>query len=752
VERRRRVAALAGLAFALLAVPSHAATTVKVSADSFVASDSPTKNFGTATKLNVKSSPATNGYLKFVVPPSSGTVLSATLRVFTTHDSKAGVTAAPVADSSWGERTITWQNAPAISPAPVTASGGFQSGRWVPMDVTPMVAPGTTVTLGLWSPTGGDATNVASRELKPGVDDPQLVIEYTGDPTIMAAGDIACSAISVGASCQARATSDLVAAANPDAVLALGDNQYECGQLSDYQSFYDATWGRFKSKTRPVPGNHEYTTSLNTANNCYGLPAGAPGYYTYFGAIASPLEPLCTVGCKGYYSYDLGTWHLIALNSNCTRVGNCGASDPQAQWLQADLTAHAGQCTLAYFHHPRWTSGQEGPLVAMGPIYKILYDAGVDVILNGHDHDYERFAPLDPSGAVDPVNGIREIVAGTGGRNTTSFTSAAAGSEVRNSTTFGVLGMTLHPRGYDWRFVPTAGTFSDSGSQPCHIARADDTTAPAAPASLHAVAGDDGLVDLTWGTATDGVGVVAYRVYRNSSLLATTGQATGYTDTAALPGTSYTYTMRAVDASGNESSASNSSTVTARSALAGQLFSDGFETGTTGAWLGSVGIVPEQGGARDGSWRARAASAGTATYAYGTLAAAEPELYYRLYVYVVSQGGSVTLLKLRNTAGQTVTEAALSSTGRLTFRNTLAGVTTSSGVSPAQGRWHELEVHLRAGTDGLLEGWLDGTQVYSAAESFGTYPLNRFQLGDNTAGTSYDLAFDDVGVGTEKLP
>ncbi|MFL5910557.1 MAG: DNRLRE domain-containing protein [Gaiellaceae bacterium] len=749
MEKRVPLAALAALAFVLPAAPARAATTVKAAADSFVASDQPTKNFGTASRLNVKASPATNAYLRFSVPGSAATVKSATLQVYATHDSKLGVTAAPVADSSWGEKTITWQNAPAISAAPVTASGAFKSGKWVPMDVTPMVASGT-VTLGLKSPSGGDSTNIASREDRSHA--PQLVIEFTsGDPTIMAAGDIACSAQSHGASCQDKATSDLVLTGNPDAVLALGDNQYECGVLSDYQTYYDATWGRFKDKTRPVPGNHEYTSSLNSTNNCYGLPTGAPGYYTYFGAIASPLEPLCGVDCKGYYSYDLGSWHMIALNSNCTRVGNCGATDPQATWLAQDLQAHAGQCTLAYFHHPRWTSGQEGPTVLMGPIYQMLYDAGVDAILNGHDHDYERFAPLDPSGAVDPVNGIREIIAGTGGRNTTSFTGIAPGSEVRNSTAFGVLSMTLHSRGYDWRFVPTAGTFSDSGSQPCHIARGDDTTAPAAPGSVHAVAGDDGLVDLTWSAASDDVGVVAYRIYRNGTLLTTTGQATGYTDGTTTGGTGYTYSVRAVDASGNESNAGSSVGVTARAALPGLLFADGFETGTMGGWTGAVGIVPEQGSAASGAWRARAATAGGTAYAYWTLGAAQPELYYRLRFEVISSG-SVTLLKLRNTAGQTVTEAALSSTGRLLFRNTLAGTTASSGVSPSTGRWHELEVHLATGASGLLEGWLDGTRVYTASESFGDFPLNRIQLGDNTSGTSYDLAFDDVDVGTQQLP
>ena len=760
---RLRTAALgAALCAAFGAAPAaHAATTVKPVADASVASDKPSTNFGTAAKLDVKASPATNAYLRFSVPALSGPVTRATLRLVPTANSKKGVTVAPVASTTWTETGITWSNAPPISSSPTVSSGAFKTGKTISLDVTRMVSTSGSVSFGLRA---GDTTSVASREAAG--KEPQLVIEVgtatggggggsTGtDPTIMAAGDISCSAASTGASCQAQATSDLVIAQNPNYVLPLGDNQYECGELSDYQSYYDTTWGRFKSKTRPVPGNHEYTTSANTTNHCYNLPTGAPGYYQYFGSIASPLEPLCTVSCKGYYSYDVGAWHLIALNSNCTRVGNCGATDPQGTWLQQDLAAHAGQCTLAYFHHPRWTSGQELPTVAMGPIYQILYDAGADVILNGHDHDYERFAPMDPSGNVDPSRGIREIIAGTGGRNTTAFTSIAQGSELRNSNTFGVLKMTLHPRGYDWRFMPTAGSFSDSGSQPCHIARADDTQAPSAPSSLSGAAEVDGNVDLSWSKATDNVGVVGYRIERNGSFLKNVGQLTGYTDTTAAPGTRYSYVVRAIDASGNTSSASPTATVTTPSAIPGLLFGDGFETGSMDAWSGATAVTAQQGAAYAGSWGARAVAPDTTTaaWAYWAMGSSQPELYYRLRFKIASQAGGVTLLKLRNTNGETVTEAAITSTGHLVFKNTIAATTISSSATPANGTWHELQVHLVTGSSGLLETWYDGAPLTSTGGAWGAYPLIRAQLGDNTTGTTFDVAFDDVAIGTEKIP
>jgi hypothetical protein len=388
----------------------------------------------------------------------------------------------------------------------------------------------------------------------------------------------------------------------------------------------------------------------------------------------------------------------------------------------------------------------------MGPIYQILYDAGTDVILNGHDHDYERFAPMAPSGAVDPARGIREIIAGTGGRNTTSFTQLAPGSEVRNSSSFGVLRMALHPRGYDWRFMPTAGGFSDAGSQPCHIARADDTVAPAAPTNLR-VAGDvDGDVDLNWSAATDDVGVVGYRIERDGSALATAGQTTGFTDTTAVAGARSTYTVRAIDASGNTSAASSAVSVTVPAAAPGILFADGFEAGNMNAWLGAVGISAVAGSSANGAYGAAARSTGDLAFAYWTLGTAQPELYYRIRFKLTSQTGGVTLLKLRNTNGETVTEAAISSTGRLIFKNSIAGTTISSSAIPAAGVWHELQVHLRSGSAGLLESWYDGAQVASSPDVWGSFPLVRAQLGDNTAGSTYDLAFDDVAVGTQKIP
>jgi hypothetical protein len=287
------------------------------------------------------------------------------------------------------------------------------------------------------------------------------------DPVIAAAGDIACdpanSAFNNGlgnsTSCRQKYTSDLLVNAGLAAVLDLGDNQYYCGGYQAFLQAYDPSWGRVKSITHPAVGNHEYLT--NGGTGCTISNEGAAGYYKYFGAAAG------TAG-KGFYSFDIGSWHIIALNSNCVDVGGCSSTSAQYKWLQADLAAHLNLCTLAYWHMPLFSSGGR----ASGnsePFWQLLYKNNADLILNGHDHIYERFAPQNPSGVMDLARGIREFVVGTGGADHTSIASIAANSEVRDTATYGVLKLTLHASSFDWQFVPEAGEiFADSGTGPCH--------------------------------------------------------------------------------------------------------------------------------------------------------------------------------------------------------------------------------------------------------------------------------------------
>lgn len=246
------------------------------------------------------------------------------------------------------------------------------------------------------------------------------------------------------------ATAALIAKINPVAIQLLGDTTWPQGAYSEFVNCYDPTWGKWKSITHPGIGNHEYLT------------AGAAGYQQYFGAAAGPAG-------KFYYSYDLGGWHIVVINSNCSQVGGCQAGSPQETWLKADLAAHPNKCTLAVWHHPRFSSGEHGDQTSMTPIWQDLYDAKADLVMDGHDHDYERFAPQTPTGALDTVNGIREFVVGTGGINLRPFYTIQPNSQVRISNVYGVMKLTLYPGSYDFQFVPQSGqTAADSGSGTCH--------------------------------------------------------------------------------------------------------------------------------------------------------------------------------------------------------------------------------------------------------------------------------------------
>ncbi len=263
--------------------------------------------------------------------------------------------------------------------------------------------------------------------------------------TLVGAGDIA-ACDSPGAAATAALLDGIAGT-----VFTAGDNAYERGTAAEFASCYGPTWGRHKGRTRPAPGNHDYLTN------------GASGYFAYFGAAAG--EP-----GSGYYSYELGAWHVVVLNSNCGSVGGCGPSSPQVQWLAADLAAHPTRCALAIWHHPRWSSGAEhGSDPAYATFWSVLYERGVDLVVNGHDHVYERFAPQTPDALPDDARGIREFVVGTGGRSLYAVKAPIANSEVLRNDTLGVLRLTLRWDGYDWAFVPAAGsTFADAGSGNCH--------------------------------------------------------------------------------------------------------------------------------------------------------------------------------------------------------------------------------------------------------------------------------------------
>lgn len=273
---------------------------------------------------------------------------------------------------------------------------------------------------------------------------------------VMAAGDIACDPASssfnggngTASSCRMKYTAALFSSA--DYVIALGDTQYEDATLPKYQASYQPTWGEYKSKTFPAIGNHEYIS-------------GGQGYFDYFGAVAGGPG-------KGYYAVEVGSWRIYVLNSNCSQAGGCGVGSPQHTWLKDALAASFNSCEIVAAHHPRFASDSSADRsnnTALAALFDLFYDQGGDLWLNGHNHRYERLAPVDKTGARR-AGGVQIIVVGTGGKGLTSTSARHPASEVIQADTFGVVKLTLHANDYDYQFVPEAGkTFTDAGSQSC---------------------------------------------------------------------------------------------------------------------------------------------------------------------------------------------------------------------------------------------------------------------------------------------
>lgn len=428
--------------------------TFNADADARAKESNPDTNYGTGKTLQVDGGkdPAAESFLRFTVTGVTGPIQSARLRLYVADDGSQDGPAVYATDNSWTETDITWNNHPVQTGKAIDNKGEIATYAWVEYDVTPIVTGDGTFNFVL-AADGSDGVIFDSRE---GDQPPQLVITLgtnvtlTPAPTSIPAQTTASpdgSVVFVG-------TGDISDCDNnndeltaqlldtiPGTVFTTGDNAYSKGTSTQFADCYGPTWGRFKDRTKPIPGNHEYKT------------ADASGYFQYFDNIPS------------YYAYDLGNWRIYALNSEI----DVSATSEQVQWLQTDLAANPHQCVLAYWHQPRWSSGSHhGSNPNYQTLWQIFYKAGAELVLNGHEHNYERFAPMNAEGQADPL-GMREFVLGTGGRNHYGFGKALPTSEVRDNTSYGVLKLTLHPTGYDWEFVPVAGsTLKDSGSAECH--------------------------------------------------------------------------------------------------------------------------------------------------------------------------------------------------------------------------------------------------------------------------------------------
>jgi hypothetical protein len=469
---------LATVSLTLGAPVAHAATiTLSPVADSYVRADQPTVNFGTATSLRVDGSPISVSYLKFDVQGLSAAPTRATLKVVSPISSTTPINAKSVANTSWTETGVTYNNAPAVGATEASATPPAANSV-LSFDVTRLVQGNGLVSFAL-DTASSTSKSPPSRE-NPTVEyRPQLVLDTgttpppppPGDSTVIAlGGDVACGTtetnynggLGTADKCRMKYTADLIRNIAPSRVFAMGDLQYNSGSLADFNVSYHNSWGEFKSITHPVVGNHEYGTS------------GAGGYFSYFGDAATPRQPGCTRACDGYYSFDVpvGTsnWHIAVINGECARIGGgvgCAVGSPQYNWLKADLEANAATtCTGVLTHKPRWSSSSfYTPDIQ--PLVDLMDANKVDLLLAGHAHSYERFAPQTASGSASST-GIRQITVGTGGRDSQGFGTVLPNSVVRKNKIFGVLKLTLSPTSYSWSYIPDPTTpFSDSGSGSC---------------------------------------------------------------------------------------------------------------------------------------------------------------------------------------------------------------------------------------------------------------------------------------------
>jgi hypothetical protein len=472
-------------------------------ADTYVNQSSPTNNYGNSSQIRVDGSPLVYSYLRFVVAGLNGApVSSATLQIYANSSSSAGVAAYLEPDQSWTENGITYNNAPGFG-AQVGQSGQFSGGVWISIDVSSAVSGEGEVDLVLGG-LNSTAISLASRE--DSTHAPQLVVmtqggatptalptapnpsptptpsttptpfqgntptltmtviatstatqaatptpqpsTTPGDPVILAAGDIAkCGGGTPAPGSGAFITSNMLLG-DIGNIFTLGDNSNDSGSLADYQNCFQPTWGRLMDRLDIAMGNHDIGNA-------------GQDFFTYFSGMT---------GDWGHYSLNLGSWHIIVLNAECSIGGQgCGASSVQETWLRQDLASNSQSCVLAIWHQPLFTSGTQSPYTGVKTFWQDLYAYGADVILNGHNHNYERFDPQNPDAVADP-NGIREFVVGTGGASLdTSHLPLADNEVVRSAEAYGYLRLTLHANSYDWQFVAQPGSgFSDSGSAACH--------------------------------------------------------------------------------------------------------------------------------------------------------------------------------------------------------------------------------------------------------------------------------------------
>jgi len=537
-------------------------------------------------------------------------------------------------------------------------------------------------------------------------------------------------AVGDGASGQTAETNvvNLISSWNPNLFLYLGD-VYENGEPMEFNNWYGqpglaGEFGQFYSISDPAVGNHEYTgTDIS-------------GYQWYWNNVPH------------YYSYNADEWHFVSLDDISNFIGNTPTNSnyvAETKWLKQDLASNKKPCTIVYYHEPVYNVGPEGSPKNGPGIWQILAQNHVTLVLNGHDHDYQRWTPLDASGSPS-TTGVTEIVDGSGGHGLQNQVSTDSRLVASNFTDFGAMRLALGTAGLGYQFVSTEGKTIDSGSVACQ-AKTKDTSPPTQPGNLTATALSSTQVQLSWTESADNVGVTAYDIYRDGTRIASSVPPAGYVDQTAQAKTTYTYAVVARDAAGNSSPASGPATV-----MTGDTaFFDGFESGDMSWWTTSAAMTVQSQVVNDGSFAAEGVASGAPAYAYKALSQTFTSLYYSTRFDIVSQGSSSAyLLRLRTAAKGAIAALYVSSGGKLGLRDDVTGVSTTSSTAVSRGAWHTVEVfgsvNTADGTQGEISVWLDGSPVaqLTGIQSLGTTPIGYLQLGDTSTAPTSDVVYDDV--------
>jgi len=521
----------------------------------------------------------------------------------------------------------------------------------------------------------------------------------------------------------------LIGSLSPNLFLYLGD-LYEKGSYSEFLNYYGQSgqlFAAYRSITNPVVGNHEYERAV------------PEGYLRYW---QSP---------PNYYSVNAGSWHIIALNST-SQFGQYVPGTPQYEWLVRDLRANRDACTIVYFHHPRYSIGPQGDTPALQDIWELLHQFGVELVLVGHDHNYQRWVPLDHNGQP-AANGIVQVIAGTGGHGIRAFVRSdsrvAAGFDQPPSA-YGVLLASLTPTQADLSFVDLAGQVRDTTSVSCH--GPNDTTAPTAPTGLQASLISPQQVALQWNAATDDYSVATYEILRDGGVVATVpGSSRSFVDSNLQPDRTYTYQVTALDAIGNRSAASTPVSITTTVTL----FADDFESGTLSRWSTVSGMTITTISPHGGLYAARALStSGTPAYAVSSLSTTTADTVVELWFHVAARGKNeqLTLTRFLTGTDGPLGLVFITTNGQLAFRNEVTGTTSTTAVTVSTSVWHQLRVRFVTGSSGRVELWYDGTLVLSTTQNFGSGTFGRLQIGEHLTKRKFDVRFDDVRVTPPPAP